>query len=206
MEGRTIDSQVVALQRLVMSIRQQLLGNDPSSQYRKILTAGGSVAGWFALTNNGVTININGATNPITGQSEGVLVTDNTTNEYSTLTPTDLIFVGPNSAAGACIDLGQTSGVGFLTLTHVIGTAGNGISLTANNGIALDSGAPGHSRTIVGFGDLKLIQGSNTLELTPNGVVGGLSATVSLAKITGGGSDGSITFAGGIATAYTPPT
>lgn len=34
----------------------------------------------------------------------------------------------------------------------------------------------------------------------------GISATVTLAKLTGGGTDGSMTFVKGILTAYTPPT
>lgn len=36
--------------------------------------------------------------------------------------------------------------------------------------------------------------------------VGGISATVVLAKITGGGSDGSAAFSNGILTSYSPPT
>jgi hypothetical protein len=45
-----------------------------------------------------------------------------------------------------------------------------------------------------------------TWALGVSGVVGGVSGTVTLAKITGGGADGSLTFTNGRITAFTQPT
>jgi hypothetical protein len=38
------------------------------------------------------------------------------------------------------------------------------------------------------------------------GITGGITDTVALAKITGGGANGSLTVVDGLITAYTPPT
>lgn len=55
----SLQSQVNTIATRVQAAMQQLMSNNPSSQWKNTLQVGGSVSGWFQLTNNGVSTTIN---------------------------------------------------------------------------------------------------------------------------------------------------
>ena len=84
----------------------------------------------------------------------------------------------------------------------------------ARDALGLGTGAPSNGQMLIGngtdFTTAALTAGSNISVTNDAGSVtiatSGSSATVTLAKITGGGTDGSLTFSDGAITGYTAPT
>jgi len=84
----------------------------------------------------------------------------------------------------------------------------------ARDALGLGTGTPANGQMLIGngtdFSTAALTAGANIAITNGAGSVTvattGSSATVALAKITGGGSDGSLTFSGGVITGYTAPT
>lgn len=101
------------LAKLSRQVNGQLLGNDPSTNYRQLLQLGGNTSGWFQLTNNGVNTIINNATTA--GEVGGTPVPQ------------------PSSLQSVDIASGDSAVVGPTTFMLVDGTTNNVIAALFNN-------------------------------------------------------------------------
>lgn len=81
--------------RLARQLNGQVLGNDPSTNYRQTLQLGGNTSGWFQLTNNSVNTIINNATTA--GEVGGTPVPQPSSLQSVDITSGDSAVVGPTT-------------------------------------------------------------------------------------------------------------
>lgn len=123
--------------------------------------------------------------------------------------PSDVIITG-GTIDGTVIG-GTTPATGDFTTLHTSG------AFTASNFTGSSSGINTGNVTLSGENYLGLsgqniiaspvnLAGSNVTGILPTANLGGISATIVTAKLTGGGTNGSQTFTNGLLTAQTPAT
>lgn len=168
-------------------LSMQLLGNNPSTNFRNLLSSGTTVGGWFGLTNNGVTVNINGATNPFSGLANGLSVLDIASKYQATVDPFHFAIIDPANNPIGYLGGGLVGPQGFTNLFVGNSTDASSVLLAGASGVGT-------------FTD-----GVNTTIITPTSVTlrptddpqlvsaPTTPGTITLAKLTGGGTNGSIT-------------
>lgn len=197
------------LARLERQVNGQLLGNNPSTNYKQVLYQGGGQAGWFQLTNNGVNTIINNATDNTTTPPVQLSLQSQTVGgtSYAGVGPTEFILADSTTPAVVAI-LYNNTGVGHLELDSLSSTA----QVTSDNVTTTWTGTGTHTPTLTatatqiqflqrlvggsatftfqhisfddGVGDVTTIQASGSTIVAPV-ITGGISISGGLTVSTG---------------------
>lgn len=166
--------------KLTNLVTQRLIGNDPSTNYQKYIKVGGTTAGWFQLTNNGVNVIINGTNTAVDGTQTptALQVVDTATNNIAQVTANNFALSG-SAETGTVVDIASA-----VVGSTLVGSAAFTATPSAHPGagVYIDGGAETVTVSGGSTADHMAVLGAGTLDLSQ--AVGGNATHLDDTEIT----------------------